>query len=138
MAVCTGMSDDEKQVRETIERWVDAIRACDLDGVIAAHTDDVVLFDVPPPHDGIRGIAGYRDSWPEFFEFIRSGAVLQLLELDVTAGDDVAFARGLLRCGTPEDIAANPENRLRTTIGLRKVDGRWMIAHEHHSFPMTG
>ncbi len=28
-----------------------------------------------------------------------------------------------------------PENRLRLTIGLRKEEGRWVVAHEHHSFP---
>jgi len=31
----------------------------------------------------------------------------------------------------------NPDNRLRVTVGLRKVDGSWVIAHEHHSFPMV-
>jgi len=65
------------------------------------------------------------------------GALFELTELDVTAGADVAFARGLLRCGMPEEFVANPDNRLRLTMGLRKVDGRWLIAHEHHSFPMT-
>ena len=28
-----------------------------------------------------------------------------------------------------------PDRRLRLTIGLRKVDGRWTVTHEHHSFP---
>jgi ketosteroid isomerase-like protein len=41
-----------------------------------------------------------------------------------------------VRCGTPEEFAANPDNRLRMTIGLRKRDGRWIVTHEHHSFPM--
>ena len=27
-------------------------------------------------------------------------------------------------------------SRLRLTIGLRKIDGAWKIAHEHHSFPL--
>jgi ketosteroid isomerase-like protein len=26
-------------------------------------------------------------------------------------------------------------NRLRLTLGLRKQDGRWLVTHEHHSFP---
>ncbi|PRC51472.1 DUF4440 domain-containing protein, partial [Mycobacterium sp. ITM-2017-0098] len=26
---------------------------------------------------------------------------------------------------------------LRITMGLRKIGDRWLIAHEHHSFPMT-
>ena len=53
----------------------------------------------------------------------------------MTAGEDVAFAQALLRCGTAEEFAAHPDNRLRLTLGLRKQDGRWLVAHEHHSFP---
>jgi uncharacterized protein (TIGR02246 family) len=131
------MTDDETEIRGIIERWVTAIQARDLDGVLADHTEDIVMFDVPPPYNGVRGMAAYRASWPAFFEWISSGAIFELLELDVTAGDNVAFARGLLRCGKPEEFAANPDNRLRLSMGLRKVDGRWLIAHEHHSFPSS-
>jgi ketosteroid isomerase-like protein len=131
------MTEDEAQIRTTIERWVAAIQACDVDGVVAAHTDDIVMFDVPPPYHGVRGIGTYRESWPDFFEFIGSGAIFELLELDVTAGDSVAFAYALLRCGKPEEFAVNPDNRLRITMGLRKIGDRWLIAHEHHSFPMV-
>jgi ketosteroid isomerase-like protein len=53
----------------------------------------------------------------------------------VTAGEDVAFAYALLRAGTPEEHEAKPENRLRPTLGLRKESGRWIVSHEHHSFP---
>ncbi|AFM15038.1 hypothetical protein Mycch_0212 [Mycolicibacterium chubuense NBB4] len=128
---------DDTEIRAVIDRWIASIQACDLDGVTAAHTEDIVLFDVPIPYDGLRGIEQYRASWPDLFAYLRSGAVLELVELDVTAGDTVAFARGLMRLGTPEDIAADPDKRLRTTIGLRKVGGEWLIAHEHHSLPQT-
>jgi uncharacterized protein (TIGR02246 family) len=127
----------EAEIRTLITNWVDAVVAQDLDAVVAHHSDDVVMFDVPPPHDGIRGMAAYRDSWPPFFDFIRSGAVFELVELTVDAGSDVAFAHGLLRCGTAKEFEANPDNRLRLTMGLRKVDGQWVIAHEHHSFPLA-
>lgn len=128
---------EEMQVRQQLTRWFDAIAACDIDGVLADHDPDIVLFDVPPPFNGVRGIDAYRDTWPDFFEWIRSGARFEVVELHVTAGVDVAFAWGLLRCGTDEHIAANPDNRLRTTIGLRKQGDRWVITHEHHSFCMT-
>ncbi|MBB2988794.1 uncharacterized protein (TIGR02246 family) [Mycolicibacterium iranicum] len=131
------MTDDETQIRTTVARWVEAIQSCDQDGVVAAHTDDIVMFDVPPPYNGIRGLADYRDCWPAFFEFISGGALFEVVELDVTAGADVAFVRALLRCGRPEEFEKNPDNRLRVTMGLRKVDGTWLIAHEHHSFPLT-
>lgn len=131
------MTDNETEIRGVIETWVAAIQTGDLAGVRANHTDDIVMFDVQPPFDGVRGAAAYRDTWPPFFEFIAGGATFELLELDVTTGDTVAYAHGLLRCGKPEDFAANPDNRLRMTMGLRKVNDRWQIAHEHHSFPMT-
>jgi ketosteroid isomerase-like protein len=129
---------DEAAIRGQITRWVEAIQAQDLEGVLAEHDPNIVQFDVPPPYNGVRGIDAYRDTWPPFFEWISQGAQVELLELDVVAGADVAFAYGLLRCGTAADFAANPDNRLRMTVGLRKVDGRWVVAHEHHSFPLTG
>jgi ketosteroid isomerase-like protein len=126
---------NESDIRTVITSWVDGIVACDLDAVVANHARDIVMFDVPPPFEGIRGIAAYRDCWPPFFDFIRSGATFELVELDVVAGDDVAFAFGLLRCGGEEELAERPANRLRLSMGLRKVNGAWVIAHEHHSFP---
>jgi uncharacterized protein (TIGR02246 family) len=124
----------EKLIRALIERWVAAVHAGDLDTVLADHTDDIVMFDVPPPHDGVRGIDAYRETWPPFFRWQAGGAVFEIVDLDVTAGDDVAFAHALLRCDTPDGLARNPETRLRLTIGLRKENGRWTVSHEHHSF----
>ncbi len=118
-----------------IERWALAVHNGDLDAVLADHADDIVMFDVPPPEEGVRGIEAYRETWPPFFGWQREGACFELISLNVTAGADVAFAHGLLRCGTPEDLANDPTNRLRLTIGLRKEAGRWVVSHEHHSFP---
>jgi uncharacterized protein (TIGR02246 family) len=133
---CSGMTD-EKSITALIERWVAAVQATDLDGVLADHTGDIVMFDVPPPQDGVRGLDAYRATWPPFFTWIRSGAVFELVSTEVTAGADIAYAHLLLRCGTPGDLARRPDHRLRITLGLRKQDGRWLIAHEHHSFPLA-
>ena len=126
--------EDESAIRELIERWAVAVHAGDLDTVLADHTDDIQMFDVPPPNE-VRGIADYRETWPPFFEWQKKGASFEIVSLDVTAGVDVAFATALLRCGTEEELQRDPENRLRLTIGLRKEDGRWVVSHEHHSFP---
>ena len=114
-----------------------AVHAGDLDGVLADHAADIVMFDVPPPEDGVRGIEAYRATWPPFFQWQRKGASFEIVSLDVTAGEDVAFARALLRCGTPEELKQDLTRRLRLTIGLRKQGGRWVVTHEHHSFTDT-
>lgn len=126
---------DEQQIRDLVERWATAAHQGDLDAVLVDHADDIVMFDVPPPQQGARGIAAYRDTWPGFFEWQAKGATFDLLELDITTGADVAYAWALLRCGTPQDHAAHPDRRLRLSLGLRKERGRWVVAHEHHSFP---
>jgi ketosteroid isomerase-like protein len=85
------------------------VHAGNLDRVLADHDSDIVMLDVPPPYDGLRGIDAYRESWPPFFEWQRQGAVVDVVELDVTAGEDVAFAYALPRCGKPEEFEANPD-----------------------------
>jgi uncharacterized protein (TIGR02246 family) len=129
------MSDDVRQIRTLIETWAAAVHRGDLDTVLADHADDIVMFDVPPPYDGVRGVDDYRETWPPFFKWQAKGATFDIVELEVTAGADVAYAYALLRCGTPAEHAAKPDNRLRLTLGLRKDQGRWVVAHEHHSFP---
>lgn len=131
------MPTDEDQIRTLIERWAEAVHGADLNQVLADHAGDIVMFDVPPPYDGVRGLDAYRATWPPFFEWQAQGASFEIESLEITAGKDVAFAYALLRCGTPAEFAANPDNRLRLTLGLRREGGRWLVAHEHHSFPST-
>ena len=132
------MPEDEDRIRALIERWAAGVHSGDMSAVLADHADDIVMFDVPPPQDGVRGIDAYRAVWPAFFEFQVNGAAFEIVSLDVTAGDDVAYAHALLRCGTPQELAEQPDLRLRLTLGLRKQEGRWVVAHEHHSFPLAG
>ena len=126
-----GAMTDETEIRDLIERWAAAVHAGDLPAVLDRHAADIVMFDVPPPYEGVRGIGAYRDTWPPFFTWQAQGAVFEIVEVSVTAGTDVAWAYALLRCGMPDEIGAQ---RLRLTLGLRKEDGRWVVAHEHHSF----
>jgi uncharacterized protein (TIGR02246 family) len=125
----------ETEIRTLIERWAEAVHTCDMATVLADHGDDIVMFDVPPPDDGVRGLDAYRETWPPFFAWQAQGARFEVVSIEVTAGEDVAFALALLRCGTDEHLAAVPEQRLRLTIGLVRRDGRWVVTHEHHSFP---
>jgi uncharacterized protein (TIGR02246 family) len=124
----------ESEIRALIERWATAVHAGDLETVLADHSEDIQMFDVPPPNE-VRGIQAYRETWPPFFEWQRRGAVFEIVSIDVTAGTDVAFATALLRCGTEKQLIEEPDNRLRLTVGLRRDDGRWVVSHEHHSFP---
>ena len=64
----TGATDDTIAIRRLIEDWASAVRARNIGGVLAHHTDDVVMFDVPPPV-AVRGTGAYRETWPPFFDW---------------------------------------------------------------------
>src|SRR4051812_5948892 len=87
---------DEDDIRQFLTAWATAVHTGDLATVVADHADDIVMFDVPPPFQGVRGIDAYRDAWPPFFRWQESGAVFDIESLDVVAGRDVAFAYALL------------------------------------------
>ena len=130
----TGESAEGRKVRDRIERWAHAVRSHDLDGVLAHHVKDFVYFDVPAPPE-VRGIEGYARSWPPFFEYIGKTGQFDLTELEVSAGNDVAFAHAMVLVrGASETTAA----RIRFTVGLVKLEGEWMVAHEHHSAAHDG
>jgi uncharacterized protein (TIGR02246 family) len=121
-------------IERLIRDWAEAVHTGDPDTVLADHAEDIVMFDVPPPHEGVRGLQAYAETWPPFFEWQAGGASFEIVELEVTEGADVAFAWALLRCGSAEELTADPARRLRLTVGLRKEGERWVVTHEHHSF----
>lgn len=132
----TSPSDDESAVRQLIERWAAAVRARDIAGIMAAHAPDVLMFDVPPPLQ-LRGAEEYRDSWPALFEWFGEEGRFDLDELQVTAGREVAFAHGTVKCAGVSPDGSEDPIVVRLTICLRKIAGAWTVTHEHHSVPAT-
>ncbi|MGX7925467.1 YybH family protein [Tsuneonella sp. HG094] len=123
------MPDDANtaEVTRTIERWTLAVQRGKISEIVANHPDDVLMFDVNGPLQW-QGLDEYRKTWEYFFKFGEPAEDLFVIEeLAVTAGDDVAFATGLLRIG------GSAEPICRLTLGLRKEGDHWVIAHEHHS-----
>lgn len=87
------------EVEAVIRRWERAIQAGDLDSILAQHTEDIVMFDVPEPLQSL-GLDSHRRTWDLFFRYGAPHPDLFVIEdLRVTAGHDVAFATGLLRIG---------------------------------------
>jgi len=129
----TGIgTKDEAAIRDLIEQWAKAVRNKNIDRILANHSPDILMFDVPPPIQS-KGIDAYRKTWDLFFDWSRDDPAFDIQEMNITAGNDVAFVTALMRCaGKTEN-----ENGLdfRLTVGLRKIDDQWIIMHEHHSIP---
>lgn len=120
-------STDETPIRLLVENWAEAVRAQDINGVLAHHVDDIVMFDVPMPPQSI-GIEAYERTWELFFANSPGGpGSFDVTELQIAAGDTVAYCHAILRIF---------DSSARLTIGLRKEGEQWWVAHEHHSYPI--
>ncbi|MDE2166299.1 MAG: nuclear transport factor 2 family protein [Alphaproteobacteria bacterium] len=121
----------ESQIKTLIKAWADAVRRHDLPAILAHHEQNIVMFDVPPPLQS-KGMDEYKKTWDLFFKFHKPSQAFDIEELEIIAGDDVAFAVAIMRCAG----GATPDGFLfRLTVGLRKIDGDWRFTHEHHSVP---
>lgn len=121
----------EQQIRALIEAWAEAVRRHDLPAILAHHAPDIVMFDLPPPLQ-CKGMAEYKKTWDLFFQYHKPSQEFDIEDLTITAGDDVAFAVAIMRCGPGPNSSGFP---FRLTLGLRKIDGDWCVTHEHHSIP---
>ncbi|MGP1387851.1 MAG: nuclear transport factor 2 family protein [Thainema sp.] len=54
----------------------------------------------------------------------------------MTAGHDVAFAYGLIRCGGTRPNSTTFEDWVRATFCLCREGSQWQIMHQHISMPM--
>jgi ketosteroid isomerase-like protein len=96
----------------------------------------MLMFDVPPPLQS-KGIRAYKKTWDLFFSWAQDSGVFDINEMNITAGHDVAFVTALMRCAGTEANGKRRALEFRLTIGLRKIGGRWIVMHEHHSIPAS-
>ena len=134
--VATEHANPEVAIRNIFERWAAAVRAEDIDGIRANHSPDMLMFDVPPPLSS-RGLESYMDTWKLFYKSQVRPVVFNFDDIEITAGQDVAFVTGIGRCVYISSGGGPTKLQFRLTMGLRKRDGRWWIVHEHHSVPAS-
>jgi uncharacterized protein (TIGR02246 family) len=126
---------DEADVRQRIDKLVEAIRAMDLEGVMAMFTPDVVSFDIEPPLQHV-GAAAKRKNWANVFSVYQRPLGYELHDLTVTVGDDVAFGHSLNRISGTLKNGKRNDVWVRWTACLRQIDGNWLIAHDQVSVPL--
>jgi ketosteroid isomerase-like protein len=61
--------------------------------------------------------------------------VFDIQELNIKAGEDIAFCYATMKCSDKSNSDEYVDLPFRLTIGLEKTDGQWVIVHEHHSIP---
>lgn len=128
------MSTDEDQIRALIDRWVEGACNKDVEGIMSCYAPDVVAFDAIAALQ-FKGTAAYRKHWEYCMGFAMGEMIMRIPEITVAASGDVAFCHYLSICGGTDEHGNEQTGWMRGTVCLRKIDGQWLIAHEHYSVP---
>jgi ketosteroid isomerase-like protein len=102
------VSSNENRIKGLLEAWAAAVRRHDMAAILAYHEPDMVMYDLPTPLE-CKGIEAYEETWGLMFRYHKPGAAFDIEELHVTAGEDVAFAHAIMRCGP--DSSCNPKDK---------------------------
>jgi len=130
-------SDDKGAIQVLEDRFVAAFNAGDIDGMMKNYLPDnsLFVFDVVPRKHH-RGAGNYRKNWEDFFSHFQGRPKIAITDLDITTDGSVAFSHSLQRVSGTDKQGHAVDRTVRVTDGYRKIDGHWLIAHEHISVPV--
>ncbi|SRR6266545_4094705 len=133
--MATQHAIDETDIRQRIDKLVEAIRAMDLEGVMSMYAPDIVSFDIVPPLQHV-GAEAKRKNWLDAFAMYQRPLGYEIRDLTITVGDDVAFGHSLNRISGRLKNGNRTDFWLRSTTCFRKIDGNWLIVHDQVSVPL--
>ncbi len=133
-AAANHVSRNEAAIRRVYEGWAKALQARDIEGIMSFYAPDVVAYDIVPPLR-YRGKDAYRKDYEEFLDLFDGPMEVEFRDLTVVAGRDVGFIHGLERVRGTMKNGQKFDAWIRVTSGLRKLNGQWLIVHDHVSVP---
>jgi ketosteroid isomerase-like protein len=114
-----------------------SIKVKDLDGIMSVYIpgDSLFVFDVIPPRQYI-GAHAYAADWYSVLAGFSGPIKADITDLSITSNDNLAFAHSIQHFTGIDRGGKNIEWTLRVTDCYRKINGKWLIVHEHYSVPV--
>ena len=134
MAPKDSIVTDEIQIRDLIYDWADALRAKDLNRIMSHYAPDILAFDAISQLQ-FKALDAYRKHWEACLSMCSGPSFFEIHDLDITAGDGLAFCHALNRCGGTGEDGQEKVCWMRMTVCYRKIGGDWKVVHEHFSSP---
>jgi len=134
MTVENNRAINEAQVRAIIDDRSKAVRAKDINDAVSHYAPDIVSFDVVNPLQHI-GSGSSRKRAEEWFSSFQGPIGYEIRDLSITVAETLAFSHGLSHVSATRIDGGQLDMWWRTTICFHKLDGNWMITHEHNSVP---
>ncbi|MFD5823908.1 YybH family protein [Lentzea sp. NPDC060358] len=127
---------DEVEIRALFAEHTEGMRVRSPERVVARYAGDVVTATLAPPLRNCAADSRDVESLAGWMAGFEGPITLEYHDMAVVVSGDVAFAHGLCRLaavpvGYPEGFSM----WMRTTVGLCRREGRWLVVHSHDSVP---
>jgi uncharacterized protein (TIGR02246 family) len=129
----TNRTSAQIEIGALMDRWLKAVRANDLKGIMSHYAPGVLAFDAVAQLQ-FKGEDAYAQHWEACLAMCPGPMIFEIHNLEIAAAGDVAFSHYLARCGAVEN-GEEKASWMRVTVGYRKINGNWAIVHEHFSAP---
>jgi ketosteroid isomerase-like protein len=128
---------DIADLKAVEDRFMTAFRAKDVNAIMELCVPDesLVVFDVTPPRQR-NGAQAYRKDWEQVFSRFEGPLQAEISDVDVTAGGGVAYVLSIHHVTGTMKGGKKVDYTVRVTDGFKKINGKWLIAHTHVSFPV--
>jgi ketosteroid isomerase-like protein len=125
---------EEAEIRQQMNTFVKAFRTKDVNLMMSLYAPEMVAFDIVPPLQDV-GTYTYRRVWEKTFALFLDPIEIETRDQHIATAGDVAFSHELLRLCATRTNGQKTDYWERMTLCFRKMDGRWLITHEHVSVP---
>jgi ketosteroid isomerase-like protein len=129
--------DDVAQIQALEKNLVDAMNAKDVNGIMAAYVSDdsLIAFDCIPPRQYI-GANAYRKDFEDMLASFPGPIHNEISDWKIDTEGSLGYGHGFLHSvGTDKD-GNTVDFTIRLTDVYRKINGKWLIVHEHASWPV--
>ncbi len=128
------LSKDEAAIRAIMARWAAAIESKNLDALMANYAPDVILYDLKPPYK-IVGTAAYKAMWQACLPYFPQKFTSVARDINLVVGADTAFVSYLNKFEVQGEPHPCADSWIRITACFKKINGQWLVVHEHVSLP---
>lgn len=136
-SLAQAQTKDEQAIRALEDQFAAAFRAKDADAIMKVYApgSELFVFDAVPPRQ-YAGFDAYKKDWQSTLAGFSGPLEFDISDLSITTDGKLAFSHSVQHLsGTAKD-GSKVEMAVRVTDCYRKIAGRWLITHEHVSFPV--
>jgi uncharacterized protein (TIGR02246 family) len=137
MLADAARADDKSDITALENRVAAGVEAKDADAVMANYIpgDSLVVFDLVPPRQ-YTGADAYKKDWAGVFAGGADSPKFEISDLDISADRKLAYSHSIQHFTCTDAKGNKMDMTMRATDVYRKVNGKWLIVHEHYSAPI--